>query len=481
MSLDDGPPSVSFQSPANGATLSGNKTVSLNVTEDNAVTRVELYADETMIGSATQAPYDFSLATRALADGSYTLTAVAYDYAGNVGSKQITVNLSNAGDREYTFNWYDSASPGMQSWIVVGNPGTTQQHVEVYLSGALLGAYDIAAGGRVTPQYSGRMGGPVKVVSTAGGKLLVSQRSLYNGNFTELAASVDSDLTSEEYLTWYDGQSPGMRSWVMIGNQSDSPADVEVTIGGHLYGTYHVPSGSVATPEFPGIMNGPVKVRSLGGQRLSVSERVTFAGSFNENPAQAAAALTTEYVFPWYDDTYMSSWVLVNNAGANTASVRIEIAGKTAGNYNIAPGATIAPRFRNVVDGPVRVVSENGQPLAASIRSLYGSSMEEVNGSIPGALTGSQWFGWYDSQTAGMTTWLLVANPNSQTVNVSVKTGSKPATSYSIPPGGRITPVYAGVMNGPMEIKEASGRNLLVSQRVIYYNSFSELAGTVLK
>jgi hypothetical protein len=67
----------------------------VNASDERGVTRVELYAGNTLVGSATDAPYGFSWDTNALAEGDVSLEARAFDAAGNVGSAAVTVRISN--------------------------------------------------------------------------------------------------------------------------------------------------------------------------------------------------------------------------------------------------------------------------------------------------------------------------------------------------------------------------------------------------
>jgi beta-mannanase len=479
---DTTPPAVSFAAPADGADVSGAVGVTVSASDNVGVTRVELYAGGSLVGSATAAPYDFNLDTRGLAGGAATLTAKAYDAAGNSSTSQINLNVKNSSDRSYYFGWYDDASSGMQCWVVIGNPGPAAQHAQVYIGGRLSGEYDIGPGQRVTPMFAGVMNGPVKVVSTTGGGLLVSERSLYNGSFTELPAAPASGPATDYYLTWYDQRSPGMASWVIIGNQGNADAQVDVTIAGQEQGHYTVPAGGRVTPQFNGVINGPVRVTCSNGQPLTVSERTVFDAAFNETLARTAQSLTAENDFTWYDDASpgMSSWALVANPSGQAAMVDVYVAGRLMGNYNIPAGGRITPSYPGTVDGPVRVVATGGQPLIASQRTLFKAGFAEVTGTSPARQSSDQWFAWYDSGTPGMLTWLLVGNQGQAETAVDVRIAGSIVGHYTIPAGGRITPVFSGQVNGPVEVTGSAGSSLITSERVIYYGSFDEVAGRAL-
>ena len=88
-------PAVSFTFPAAGATVGGLVPVDVKATDDVGVTRVDLYAGGSLVGSANAAPYGFSWDTSTLGEGEVSLEAKAYDAAGKVGSHVIAVRISN--------------------------------------------------------------------------------------------------------------------------------------------------------------------------------------------------------------------------------------------------------------------------------------------------------------------------------------------------------------------------------------------------
>ncbi|HSX04546.1 MAG TPA: Ig-like domain-containing protein [Rhabdochlamydiaceae bacterium] len=89
------PPTVAIASPKSGATVANTIQVSVNATDNVAVTRVELYVDNVLKFTDTAAPYTFSLDTTGLTNGKHTLEATAYDPHGNFSTAQIYVNVLN--------------------------------------------------------------------------------------------------------------------------------------------------------------------------------------------------------------------------------------------------------------------------------------------------------------------------------------------------------------------------------------------------
>jgi Bacterial Ig domain len=94
---DTTPPTCSITSPAAGATVSGTVTITATASDNVGVTKVEIYVDGALRTTVTTAPYSWSWNTTTFANSSHTITAKAYDAAGNVGSAPtITVTVNNS-------------------------------------------------------------------------------------------------------------------------------------------------------------------------------------------------------------------------------------------------------------------------------------------------------------------------------------------------------------------------------------------------
>jgi thermitase len=92
-------PVVSITSPANNTTVSGVISVSISASDNVDVSKVELYINGNLYASDSSSPYTFTWDTTKYANGTYTLMAVAYDSAGNIGqSATVTVNVLNQQD-----------------------------------------------------------------------------------------------------------------------------------------------------------------------------------------------------------------------------------------------------------------------------------------------------------------------------------------------------------------------------------------------
>ena len=405
--------------------------------------------------------------------------------------------------KTYYFTWYDSMPKnGMTGdWVIIGNLEDHKATAQVFFGKETKprATYEIPARGRQPVQWPDTMGGPVKVVSPNGDTLVVTQRVLYGDTFNEVAAvekgniaSVGSDGTASYYFTWYDSKPEnGMKgNWILVSNVDDEAASVDVYIGPNKMGSYRIAAGDQITPQYQNTMGGPVRVISKGGQELIVSQRVLYEGSFNEVTGMPADELDTVYYFTWYDMVRSSgmkgNWILMSNVNDTPvlAEVFIGTSPMPRGKYVIAPHQSVTPTYAELMDGPVRVVCTgcpDGKNILVSQRILYKGSFEEVQGTPPAGLGDELYFGWYDSKKANFMNgnWVLIANQGVSNAVVDVNLGSSttPIGTYRIGEGDRVTPQYYETMDGPLRVTSRGGQPLMVSQRVLFKDSFNELLG----
>jgi hypothetical protein len=97
ITADTTPPSVSFTAPSDGATVSGSLVTLTATASDNvALAKVQFIISGKNIGSAvTSPPYATVWDSTRVADGSYTLYAVAQDTSGNYRTSSVRVTVKN--------------------------------------------------------------------------------------------------------------------------------------------------------------------------------------------------------------------------------------------------------------------------------------------------------------------------------------------------------------------------------------------------
>ena len=364
-----------------------------------------------------------------LTSAASTITSQRVLWAGDSLEEVPGQNLNRLSSHYY-WPWYDEKTPGMTDWVLisnlgVGHSGNVQGSVSVTLKlgGSTIWSGTVAPGAEATPQLAGRMGGPLEIVST-GGDIITSQRVLnnYGAAFNELPGIPAAQLSDRYLWTWYDGKTPGMTDWVLIANPDNAAAGVyyKIDIAGGCEtpgadaacltdgGTPLAP-GQYATPQFPGVMNGPVVVTTYSDAQRTMpapsiaSQRSLSEGSFEEVPGMPASlnggysALSPTYYWTWYDQKSAGSqnWVLVANPDPNPAdSIYYEVTiGSSATPMafgTLAGGQKVTPRFPGIMNGPVKVEAwadaSKSAPanVVASQRVLWSGNFNEVLGTVPG-------------------------------------------------------------------------------------------------
>jgi hypothetical protein len=123
-------PAVSITAPTSGTSYTGAQTVTVSASaSDNVgVERVEFYDGSTLLGTDTTSPYSYPWVITGANNGSHSLTAKAYDAAGNVGTSAViaaTVNIAAA----------DTAAPAVSLTSPTANANyTTAQTVTLAAS-----------------------------------------------------------------------------------------------------------------------------------------------------------------------------------------------------------------------------------------------------------------------------------------------------------------------------------------------------------
>jgi len=84
-------PTVAFTAPVAGAKVSRSLKATLQVSDNRAVVRTELWVNNKLVATTTAVPASFQLNTSKWSAGSHVLTGRAFDAAGNMGLASVTV------------------------------------------------------------------------------------------------------------------------------------------------------------------------------------------------------------------------------------------------------------------------------------------------------------------------------------------------------------------------------------------------------
>ena len=201
--------------------------------------------------------------------------------------------------------------------------------------------------------------------------------------------------------------------------------------------------------------------------------------------------------FTWYDNVHAANWILMANPSSASGDAWFDLTiagqvrslpalpGKNAG--QVSPGTSLNAQYTGVMGGPVDVGAHSRSGVLTSQRILWaGNSLEEVVGTDSRKLSNHFYWTWYDEQSPGYKNWVLVNNPGLNPVYYRIKIAGTERASGSLGPGANITPRFAGVMGGPVEVEAWSDSvggsvpaYVLASQRVLSNGdtAFNEVPG----
>ncbi|MHB9111753.1 MAG: Ig-like domain-containing protein [Thermoleophilia bacterium] len=500
-----------------------------------------------------------------LAAGTHAIEVIVKDNAGNTGTGtgSFTDNVSRDyywarydGVNSLDFMILGNppgSGPDLSFDLYLG---TSKQNLAPFTTGLTDGK--VPAGKSITPIFTSQSAvSPVKAVSTTGDKAIASQRILWKGKYFEEVPGTESSRLSSCYLwTWYDEFSPGFsQDEIILVNTSSDPVTVDLSFKDvhdpanppaqvndtHLLQPAGTPGDSWST-HYQGKMGGPVEVkaykergswnteadrRNIVATQRVVKDKGKPTEHLAEMPGIPYHELSSHYYWTWYDwkSPGAQNYVLAYNPGPDEVTVEVSFTDVSTGTpvqitdkHDLAPGAAPwTPFYPGKMGGPVEVKAYKKAPdggpatswdnpadrrdIIASQRSVWSTFFEEVPGLPQEKLSPSYLWTWYDWKSAGSQNWVMVANPNNESVTVEVSfkdqesgatVGGTPAPLAKAGPGAEpLTLRFDGYRGGPVEVKAykqggswanvADRRNVISSQRVLWNGQFNETLGTVLE
>jgi regulation of enolase protein 1 (concanavalin A-like superfamily) len=225
---DSTPPTVAVTSPAAGAIASGTVTLAASASDNTGVTTVQFRVNGVNSGAAdTVTPFGTTWTTTGLAAGTYSITAVASDAAGNAAtSAPVTVTLGDATAPTVTVTSPATGSTASGSVALAAsatdNVGVTS--VQFRVNGSNVGAADTAAPYAGTWSTTGLAAGTYTVTAVAtdaagnqatssgvsvtiATSVIVNARSVSFTSLSQNAIATDGQavITSYELEVWTAG------------------------------------------------------------------------------------------------------------------------------------------------------------------------------------------------------------------------------------------------------------------------------------
>ncbi len=280
------------------------------------------------------------------------------------------------------------------------------------------------------------------VPSLAPGEVRVTVETAYG-----ISASRAFEVTAAPSPSWClaEGSTDGgMETWVLVQNPGTSPVDVSLTLQ------------TGAGPLAPDTLQN---VSIAGGSRTSfrlndycttydvstlvsstgavVAERATYGPdrAWAHDSVGVAAPASSWCLAEGSTDGGMETWVLVQNPGTSPVDVSLTLqtgagplAPDTLQNVSIAGGSRTSFRLNDYCTtyDVSTLVSSSGAVVAE--RATYGPDRAWAHDSVGVAAPASSWCLAEGSTDGGMETWVLVQNPGTSPVDVSLtlQTGAGP-------------------------------------------------------
>ena len=328
---------------------------------------------------------------------------------------------------DYWFTWYNNLSYSTQ--LRVSNMGTNSAEVKVYAGNGIdpIDTFTLQAGEGKRVSYN-IDSGPLHVVSTDGvTPILASERFiqtyLNSASYAEMMGYPGDQLATEYWFPWYNNLSYSTQ--LRVSNLGNNSAEIKVYAGNSSepIDTITLAAGQGARKAY-NIDNGPLHVVSTDGTTpILASERFiqTFgaSASYAEMMGYAGDQLTSEYCFPWYNNTAdsgvtLSSQLRVSNMGATSVDVKVYLAGSEIDSFTLTGGQGKRGSYPTLNNGPLCVVRTSGTAsILASERFistyLNSASYSEMMGYPTNQFASSYWFPWYNNLS--YSTELRIAHP----------------------------------------------------------------------
>jgi hypothetical protein len=308
--VDTTAPEASITSPAAGARVRGDVTVSASASDAGGVERVEFEVDGALVGTATAAPWQVVWPSAGTADGAHSLVAKAHDRHGNVrASPAISVTVD--------------ATPAA---VVITSPAPAA-----------------TVAGNVTVNVTATDASPLTRVEVhANGEL------------------VGSDTTAPYSISWSAGALAGAatlvaRAYDVAGNVGTS-APLTVTVR-----DASPPTVSIASPAVGATVGGVVTLAATAWDNVAVS-----AVEFRADGALVATDLDAPFQASWDASALAGAHTLTARAldpagnAASSAPVQVTV-------DNVAPAAALtAPADGDTVSGTVTVAADASDDVAVA-------------------------------------------------------------------------------------------------------------------
>lgn len=524
-------PTVAITSPANSSTVSGTATVTASASDNVGVSKVEFYVNGTLNATDTASPYTFSWNTSSLANGTYTLSAKAYDAANNVGqSSSVTVTVSNgvvdttspsvalsspsnnttisgtvavaanasdnvsvskvefyennvliaaANAAPYSFNWNStsvangSCALTAKAYDAAGNVGQSSA-VTVTVSNPV--ADTTAPTVTMTsPTNGSTVSGTVTISASASDNVGVTKVEFYVNNaldYTATAApysyTADSRNVADGTYTFY------AKAYDAAGNVGQS-AVLSATVNNTSTADTTAPTVSISSPAAAATVKGTVTVSATASDNVKVSKV-----EFYVNNVLKRTDTYAPYSYSWDTTTGADgSYTLLAKAYDAAGNVGQSSAVKvTVKNDTTAPTVSISsPATGTTVTGVTTVTATASDNVSVSKVEFY------VNGTLKATDTASPYTFSWDTTSLTNGSYSLTAKAYDASGNVGqsstvAATVNNPVADTTAPTVAISSPTSGSTVSGTATVSVAASDNVGVSKVEFYVNNVLQATDT---
>lgn len=343
--IDGVVPTVSLTAPSNGSTASS--TVSLTATASDVGTGlagVQFRVGTTSIGAEdTSSPYTASWNSTAVADGSYTLHAVARDVAGNYATSSVTITVDNTAP----------AAPGTPDLVASSDTGnsnsdnitasTTPQFTSSCITGSTVRFYQGGSTLIGTATCSATSSATIisSTTFTSGSHVVTARQSDAVGNqsvaSTGLTVTIDSVAPAISITVPIDG-SYGFGTISLVASSSDSISSIYGVLfrnvnSGAQIGTEDTTSPYVVSWDTTSTIDGSTVVRAtatdIAGNTASTTVTVIVDNTAPAAPTSLDLATLSDTGASTTDNFTSDVTPDISTSCENSATVRLYRAGST--------------------------------------------------------------------------------------------------------------------------------------------------------
>ncbi len=429
------PSRVSFIQPAENQVSGGVVKVALQLVGSDSLQRLELRVDGQLLGSLSSPPFEFTVDTSALEDGTHDLQAEACYLNGGKATVSRELVVANAARK-----WYfaeGTTVSGFDEWLTILNPNREDVEFTVRYHFAdgetLVRSYRARAEARVTIMVAGEVGRGRDLGITVESPLpLTVERPMYflfNGRWAGGHVSSGVNAPSREWYFAEGYTGPGFQEYLCLLNPGGEDARVTVQFfcqGGLLAEeALVVPAGRRRTLDVNRSAGADQEVSvRVESDRELVAERpmyFQYAGKWTGGHVSTGTSLPhTEWYFAeGYTGPGFQEYLCLYNP--NPYIVRAAITYQTSGGANMNDEEYLPPYSRRTVDVnrragrglEVSVLVRGDGPLVAE-RAIYHDYAGWCRGGdvVVGVRSPSRHWYFAEGYTGpGFENWLCIQNP----------------------------------------------------------------------